>query len=151
MCCLRGAFHSEPPHIASDLLKHVLSTITSPTFFEIVVVYRDYNFCGVETMEYPTQPPVCTTSRADRAMGIRQHLPEFDVFREIHKVRNFRLVLCADVRVCAGEYPVRVLEEGVATEREKGEFEDSFPETLVIHSPRAFRAGLWQEFCPLLS
>ena len=56
--CVHGAYLCESPHIAAILLKYVLSTITSPTFFEVVVVYRDYDFHGIEPPECPTNPPV---------------------------------------------------------------------------------------------
>ena len=143
--CLRGAFRSESPHIASNLLKHVLSTITSPVFFEIVVVYRDYDSRGVVPPEYSIRPPM---SQADRATGTRHRLPEFEVLREIHKVRDFQLVLCADAPAGIGECMVWELEEGVATERDEREFDKFFPEPLVIHSPRNFRGDLRQGFRP---
>jgi len=143
--CVYGAFRYESPDISSRLLKHVLLTITSPAFSEVVVVYRDYDFCGVEAPDYPTYPPVRGTSQADRAMETLQHHTQFGVFRDLHKVREFRLVLCAGVWGCVGDYSVRVLEEAVAVEKAERGFGERFPEPLVIYKPLARRTNMNQD------
>ena len=58
------------------------------------------------------------------------------MFREAHKVQNFRLVLCADVCDCMGEYSVQELENAVAAEKASGGFDSIFTEPLVTYSPR---------------
>ena len=55
------------------------------------------------------------------------------MFREIHRVRDFRLVLCADVWYRAVEYSVRVLIEAVAAERAERGFDTFFPEPSVVY------------------
>jgi len=142
--CVHGVFRYKSPDIDSRL-KHVLSTITSSAFFEVVVVYRDYDFRGVKPPEYPTHPPVRRVSEADRAMETSQHHKRFGVFREIRKVRDFRLVLCADVWGCVGGYSVRMLEAAVAAEKARWGFDEDFPEPLVIYSPRKSRTNLDQD------
>ena len=106
--CAPVAARDEPPDIASSLLKHVISTIAPPTPLEVVVVYRDYDI-GVEAPQYPTQPPVRSMSPADTGDETLWHGRQFEVFREIHEVRGFRLVLCVNVRDCVGEYLIRRL------------------------------------------
>ena len=54
----------------------------------------------------------------------------FQVFREVHKVRDFQLVLQANVWGCVGEYHVRALEQAVAEEKARKGFEDSLSEPL---------------------
>jgi len=109
-----------PADIDSRLLKHALSTITSPTFFEVIAIYRDYDFRGVESPDYLTIPPVRSMSQADSAMEALYRCAQFRALREIHKVRDFRLVLCWGGE---GEYLVRVLEEGVAAAKAEGVFD----------------------------
>jgi len=105
----------------------------------VVVVYRDYDFCGV------LQPLIRSVSQADKASEAFQHHTQLGVFREIRKVRDFRLVLCADVWNDVGEYPVRVLEGAVAVEKAEGGFNEEFPEPLVIYRPRMYQTNLSQD------
>ena len=125
--CVHGVFgFNELPDIDSRFLKHVLSTIRAPTFFEVVAIYRDCDFRGVTTPDLQIKPPVRRMSQADRAMEASYHCAQFRALREIHKVRDFRLVLCADVWGGEVEYSVRVLEEGVAAAKAEGVFDYFF-------------------------
>ena len=129
------ALSSGSPDTASSLLKYVLSTITSPSFFEVVVRFRWSDFCAVESWRYPDRPPVREVSKADReAEGLRHHR-RFGVLREAHKVRDFQLALNARVWDPAGEYSVRMLKEAVAEEKAKGGFDKFFSEPLVTYCP----------------
>jgi len=58
------------------------------------------------------------------------------VFRAMGKIRSFRLVLCVDSWDGMGEHMVEVLKQAVAVEKVERGFDDTFPEPLVIHSPR---------------
>jgi len=78
-------------------------------------------------------------SRADKKEEALWHHRRFEAFRTLHEVRDFRLVLCADVWGRMGEYSLRVLKEAVAAEKARMEFDGIFLEPLVIHNPRAFR------------
>ena len=101
---------------------HVLSTITSPLFSEVVVVYRDYNIYGLPSPWVPSTPmPYCM---------------QFAVLRKMHKVRAFQLVLCADVWDCVVADAVRALKQAVAEERVKELSGGFFPEPLVVSSSR---------------
>jgi len=94
------------------------------------VIYRDNDFHGIQS-----RGPVRCMSQADKAVEASHHCAQFRALREIHKVRDFRLVLRADVWDYVGEYPVQALEEGVAAAKAGGVFDDSFPEPLVIYNP----------------
>jgi len=138
------SFH-EPLDVSSEILKHVLSTTTSPAL-EVVVVYRDYDFCGVRPPGYPMLPPVhLSVSRAERTKEGLQHHRRLEVFHEIHELRDFRLVLCADVWHRIGEYSIRVLKEAVGVEKARGGFDIGFPEPLVIYRPRESQTTLRQD------
>lgn len=146
--CVDGAkFRHESLDITSNLLKHVVSTTTPSVLFEVVVIYRDYELRGVELPQYPTNPPVCGMSQADRVKEASQHHTRFGVFREVCKVQESRLVLCADIWDRVGEYSVRTAEEAVTVEKVKGGFGENFSETSVVYSPRKSRTDLWQDFC----
>jgi hypothetical protein len=132
---------------ASSLLKHTLSTITSPAFLEIIVFYYDLDFHGVwGLLGDTTRGPFYRMSENERAEEASRHHRQFEVLHEVQKVRDFRLVLCADVWERVGEYSVRVLERAVAVEKAKGVFDNSSPEPTVVHRPRASRADLGDEF-----
>ena len=85
-------------------------------------------------------------SEADKAKETLQHHARFGVFRKIHNVRDFLLVLRADVWNRVRGYSVRVLEEAVEAEKVKGGFNKKFPEPLVTYSPRRSRTSLDQDF-----
>ena len=67
-------------------------------------------------------------------MGSRHHML-FDVFYEMHKVRDFKLVLHVyDVFSLRGEW-LRLLERVVATERAEGRLDRLSSQPLVTISP----------------
>ena len=117
---------------ASSFLKHVLSTITSSVFFDIIILFWDRDFRGVKS----SWPRLHEISQAEEAEQASQHHRRFELLREVHKVRNFRLVLSASVSGDVGGYLVRVLEEAVAEEKAKGGFDSFFSEPLVLYNPQ---------------
>ena len=100
----------------SHLFQRALSTITSPSFLEVVIRYRHSDFCGILTrFDDPIFGLFFRVSRAERerkSLWYRRHL---EAFRGCQEVRDFRLVLCAAVFDGVGEYSVRVLKGAVAT------------------------------------
>ena len=84
--------------ICADLgfLTHVLSTIPSLAPLEVIILYREYGF---RTINLPQLGPNLyrpvsqdyITKEAQWRCGL------FEVFRKMHEIRDFRLVLCADV------------------------------------------------------
>ena len=122
---------------ASRLLKYALSTITSPSFFQVVVVYLWHNFRGVASLLYPDMPLIRELSQVDIAdEALYYDRRRFRVLREAHKARDFRLVLSVEVWDPLMEYSVRMLKRAVAKERIKDGFGDFLPEPLVICRPR---------------
>lgn len=129
-------FHSQA--VPTNLLTYALSTITSPVFSEVTVFYRDYDFRGVaRNRSAPSKPFICQMLPDEMAEDALWHCRGFDVFREMHKVRDFRLMLCPDVWDGIGWYSVRVLKDAVAEERAKGGFNNLSSEPTVVYSPRA--------------
>ena len=130
------------PDTASSLLGHVLSTITSPVFSEVIVFYRDYSFYGVQCrvqaawLRERDCPPFHRMSQVRRKVEVTRHRQRFEVFHRMHRVRDFQLVLCVDVWDRVGEYSVRALKRAVADEKARGGFSKPFSEPLVVYHPR---------------
>ena len=63
---------------------------------------------------------------------------QFDLFREMHEIRGFRLVLFVDVWDCVGDYTA--LEQAVEVEKARGGVGEILPEPLaVVYGPRRSR------------
>ena len=119
-----------------DFLTHELSTVTSPAFSEVIIVYRDHDFLGVDPSRFSYNFPFHWMSEVDEAEEALRHRRRFKVFREIRKVRDFRLVLRVDVWDRVGKYTMGVLKQAVTAEGEWEGVENTFSEPLVIYSPR---------------
>ena len=119
---------------ASTLLRHVLSTIQSPVFFQVVVLYQDGDFRGAR----PSWRSHWGLSRAEIAEASRHHR-RFEVFREARKVWDFRLVLCANVQEHIREHSMEILKRVVAVEKAKTGFDDFPSEPLVTYYPYSER------------
>ena len=74
---------------AVSTLKHVFTTIASPAFFEVTIIYRDVDF------QASYNPPRIYASGGSRREIASRHHKMFEVFHEIREIRDFRLVLCA--------------------------------------------------------
>ena len=113
-------------------LTHALSTITSPAFHEVVIVYRDSDLSTQHL--HISSGPFGFVVEEKASWYSRQ----FDLFREMHKIRDFRLVLFVDVWDYAGDYTA--LERAVKVEKERrAGTGDILPEPLVVYSPRRSR------------
>ena len=137
-----GTLGDDSPSSPLSRLKYALSTITYSARLEVVVLYTEYDFCSVEPWSNPGHPPFRETSRAGGTAEAALHHRRFEVLREVHKVRSFRLVLCAYVWNPVVEYSVRMLKEAVAEEKAQKGFDDFLFEPLVIDSPRRSRIYL---------
>ena len=132
------------PNLAiSIFLRTTLSTITSPAFFEVVVFYRDYDFAGVKFSPHLGPSIFGNGKPAGRASEASWHRGLFEMFRNMCMMRNFRLVLCADVWDYVGEHAVGILKRAVATEKAAERLDYLPSEPLVICSPRGSPEGGW--------
>jgi len=120
-----------------ELLTRVLLTITSPVFSEVIFIYRDYDFRRIKC-------PPCTgiilgllPDEAEIEASI--HRGHLEALREMHRVRDFQPVLCADVWERVREYAVWQLEWVVADEKVRMGADDFFSKLLVISTPRESR------------
>ena len=74
---------------------------------------------------------------------VMRHQQRFDLFREMYRAREFRLVFCADVLDCAAEDAIRTLERVVKVEKVKGGLDYPFCEPLVTSERRLPRTRLF--------
>jgi hypothetical protein len=95
---------------ASNFLTTVLSTVASPVFLDVVIVYCDSDLDASPGCSYCRPDPVCfCRPRPELVVHAPRYLRQFRTFHEMHKTRDFRLVLCADVFDCIVERAIQRL------------------------------------------
>ena len=117
--------------VITTSLRNTLSTITSPKFSEVTVVYREPDF----NIAYGLLPPVRFNSREEVPSSNRM---VFEMLRKMQEIRDFKPVLCANVWGHLEEFVVRELEWLVDTVWAEGGRDMVSSRPLVISSPRAF-------------
>ena len=71
-----GVLGAGLPGTTSRLLTRALSTITSPVFSEVIIIYRDHDFHGVRPLWLLDQDPLnplCRVSQTDGGEGALRH------------------------------------------------------------------------------
>lgn len=126
------ALRDGSPVTASGFYEHVLSTIQSPAFYQVQILYQGCHFRAVVPGRQHHVSSLRQLSRDEEEEEALQHLRRFELFREMYKVRDFRLVLCATTWESREECVLQLLKEVVAAEKARGGFNDLFPEPLVI-------------------
>ena len=117
-----------------NFLKYVLSTIQSPAFSRVDLVYQERDFYFLKALWLSARPHPCELSgRAREEVWSQQ--AQFGLLREVRKAREFSLVLYVDIQGCFGDFVVRMLKEVVAAEKARGGFDDFFPEPSVTSNP----------------
>jgi len=79
------------------LLAHMVSTITSSAFSEVVVSHKGDDVRGIDPMGGTYCPAFCSITEADMVEEASHHHWRFESLREMHNVRGFRLVFHVDV------------------------------------------------------
>ena len=102
---IMGVMGVRAPTAIPSSFKTMISSIKSPVFSDVVVIYQQGDFYNDL---YPAHTSTNEESRYHR---------QFKVLREMHKARDYRLVLSAS---CVGDDSVRELKRAVAVERAKG-------------------------------
>jgi len=101
---------------ASNFLKTVLSSVTSPAPLDDIIIYLDLDLGGIpascrvacKSNSEPIYFPQSTPKTTDGDALAHQH--QLRVFHGMHNVRYFRLVLCADVSGRMVEHAMETLE-----------------------------------------
>ena len=118
------AFQDGSHDTASRFLKRVLSTIQSPIFSQVELIYQEHSFYPGHTVNYS---PFGSVLREDTLC----YRSRFKVLREARKVRNFQLVLLVYYQERRSRDVWRMLKEDLAAEKARGGFDDLFPEPSV--------------------
>ena len=92
---------------ASDFFKTVLSSIATPERLDVVIIYQHFNFNYMLHQTWCDSEPGGSERQGTKEKHSQFHQQQLKVFREMHSVRDFRLVLCADVPGSPGD-PKRV-------------------------------------------
>jgi len=119
----------------SSFLKYTISTITSPAFVQVGIIYGSSDFFGIGCLKHLSRPPPRGVSRAERAEEVSRHRRLFKVLREVHEARYFPLRLCAEVWDPLGEYSAGILKEAVAEETAIVGFGQFLSEPSVTYYP----------------
>jgi hypothetical protein len=90
-----------------SFLKTILSSITLSVPLDVVIIYE--GFCGLQPKHDPE--PICLRHSSQEIWdkGALHYRQQLEVFREIYKTREFRLVLCADVPDFMVEHGLEIL------------------------------------------
>ena len=131
---------------ASRLLKYTLSTIQSPGFSQVRLIYKQRDFHAGQTLQRFSgfYQPECYGP--EPRGGTSWYRRRFEVFREAHGVRDFELVLVvytlenSSEDMVGKEDVVGMLKEDVAEEKLRGGFNDLFPEPSAIFIPTGLRS-----------
>jgi len=118
---------AESIHAAGDaapgFLKSVLSTIPPPVPLDIVILYRDRDLgARLDCQIYKLTKPVCFDHNFQRQWDFyfQRCRRQLKVFQEMHGVRDFCLILCADAYDCVGGDAIHILEDIVMEEEVNG-------------------------------
>lgn len=130
-----NALRKDSPDTITRHFKHVLSTIQSPTFSQIQFIYQAYSFNAIKISDRSRLTCIPQLSQSEKVEEALRHSKRFGLLRDVHKVRNFQLILRADVSEYFREYVMGMVNEALAAERARGGFSDLFPEPLLVYSP----------------
>ena len=122
-----------------DFLTTVLSTITSRLPLDVII---DYDDVDVDRVRYLTSPGTFTcplTLKDEITKNVLRYEQRFKLFREMYRVRGFRLVLCADVFNHSVGPAVQTLERLVRAEKEKGRLDYLRCKPLTISEKRTLQ------------
>jgi hypothetical protein len=127
-----------------DFLKAVLSSVTSPTLLDVVIIFQDFNFGGMGCLLCKPEP-VCFRhlSQKEWDMTVRYYRRQLRKFRNVCYTRNFRLGFCADVSDYMVEWAVGILEHIVEVAKRRGELDYLPSEPLIISERRMVRTRYW--------
>ena len=121
---------------ASEHFKYALLTINSSRSCDVALVYQEPCFRGIKTEKRSVWPHLRELSHDERTEEAAMHHRRFEFLRELRKVRNFRVVLCANVWGPVAEYGVQEPKEAVAVERARKGFGEFHSGLSVTHNPR---------------
>ena len=122
---------------ASDFFKTILSTTAPSLMLNVVITHRDQDFRFFVRRTKRLASLACSTIYGTRET---RYSGKFKLFKDMHEVREFQLVLCADVFGSIAEYSVQELKQAVKEEKARGGLDYLQYEPLIISEMRAPRS-----------
>ena len=118
-------------------LGHALSTIRSPTFSEVVVIYQDRD---IPTPYYQLDglPALWLLSPTQQARFASERRTVFGLLRELLRAHDFKLVLCADVWGCIRIHAMQELKRTISEEGTQGGLDNMSSRLMVTSRLREF-------------
>ena len=98
---------------AYDLLRHTIVTVTSPTFFDIMIVPWQYDFCGVEPRVDLDKPDFCKTPQAARTEEGPLYLRRLLLYKVRSEGEDDRFLVCVPVWEPMGKCSTQIFVEAV--------------------------------------
>jgi hypothetical protein len=94
-------------YISSGFLQIILSSVTSSAPLDVVIIYR--YFCGLQPERDPE--PICLRHSSQEVWdrGARYYRRQLEMFQDMYRMREFRLVLCADLPDSMIEHGLEIL------------------------------------------
>ena len=115
----------------SGFLNTLLSSVTSPTTLDVVIIYRDCDFCDSTHCLVCEADPI-SSPHEPSARGTLDFNKQLKLFCELRDPRDFHLVLCVDSYDCTMEYCVQLLKYIVRGEDTRGGFDHLLYKLLII-------------------
>ena len=130
----------------SNFLKATLSSIASPAPLEVVIIYQNEDFqsqtpcklCAPQPSRDPDHYCEWFHSSDRFSLGYESLLK---VFRKMHSVRGFSLVLCLDVSDCMMRYALGELNRVLQQEERSGRLDYLLDGPVVTCERRVLRTG----------
>ena len=134
---------AKEPHLVAALGR-VLSTIKSPTFSEVVLIYGEFDLPLV--WDFPPRRPSFTSLH--RGVMCSRHCVVFKMLHELRGIRDIQLVLCADIWGLLADYAVWELEFALEATWVKGGSAGGSSRPLVTSIPRQFLPATCERYFP---
>ena len=119
------------PSATVSTFKNVLSTITSPVFAKVTIIYQEPDF-PIEFHPRSLKQPTFSSGKC----WAKCHLSVLAMLYKVRKVREFRLELCADVWANVREGAIQQLE--LEAKGAEGWSESISSQPLVTYCSRGF-------------
>ena len=125
---------------APDFFKTVLSSVTFPGLLDVVIIYGDFNFNSPHR-KWCDSEPIRSRHNPEwiRELYTKYHKRQLRVLRKMHSVRDFRLVLCADIPNDIAEHIIVETPECIAKAERVKEGLDYLCRPLIIFERRILR------------
>ena len=104
-------------------LGHAISTIRSPAFSEVIVIYQERDMYSLLCKDDGPPSRLCSTPTYEANVASRRH-KVFAALLKLRRARDFKLVVCVDVWGCARRLALRELKQAILAKCTEGGVEN---------------------------